>query len=555
MDSTDPMVDTQSRDNPAANFLLLAGSLLFALLLVGGLEAALRVAGLGDPDASRTSRLKYQQIFFPIVEPAVRPDGVEMLATADVRLPYQSMLRHKPANGLRVFIFGGSATAGLGFSPNVTFARDLERMLELAHPEREVEVVNLGIVALASKQVRLMVADACRNGDPDLVVVYSGNNEFLEIHAEKFASAQGAWISPYRDFLLDTNLYRFVNRAIRGAPRKPSLAEQDFSKEDLRLTQHEIIEQVEMSPSEIAEIVDTYEANIEEMVAVAQQTGTPIIPLTVASNWRWRGREDLPPDWLDELLGEPGQATADRYREARTELSARIESAGLAEQHEWLYRRALAAEALGDHAAARDDFRAAMNQDPHLRRALDAMGDRVRAVAKRAGVPVLDTIELLSASADHGIVGFDEFYDYVHLTPRGALLVAAGIFDVIHEAEILPPARDFDLNAYVTQQIEQLAALQQDNLDVTEWMGIGFDPKAVSDRDLWKYDRMLEDLDRRIEDDPSDLRAIVYRGSASYFRVDGAQDAERDYRTALELAGDHPVIRSNLERLLDERVP
>jgi tetratricopeptide (TPR) repeat protein len=537
----------------AAKLLLLAGSLVFALLLVGALEAVLRLAGWGSPDASRTSRLKYQQIFFPIVEPAVRSDGVQILATADQRLPYQTMARHKPANGLRVITFGGSATAGLGFSPNVTFARYLERMLRRAHPEREVEVINLGIVALASKQVKLMVADACRNADADLVVVYSGNNEFLEVHAEKFAIAQGAWISPLRDALVDTHLYRFVHRALRGPPRRPSLAEQDYSPEDLRLTQHEIIQEIEMSPDEVAEIVDAYEANFEAMLAVAQETGTPIVPLTVASNWRWRGREDLPADWLDDLLGDPGQPTPKRYREAIAVLDSRIASSAVGERHTWLYRRATAAEALGDHRTARDDFRAAMNQDPHLRRALDSMAERVRVVAKRNDVPLVDTIELLSTSAPHGIVGFDAFYDYVHLTPRGALRVAAEIFDVVHDSGILPRAPGFDTAAFVARQLAQLAAAQHDSLDVTEWMGVSFDLKAISNRDLWKYDRMLADLDRRIEDDPNDLRARVYRGNASYFRVDGYQDAERDYRAALEIAGDDPVIRSNIRRLTDNR--
>ncbi len=549
------MSDSRPNATPAANFLLLAGSVLFALFLVGALEGVLRVTGLGAPDASKTSRLKYQQIYFPILEPASNRDGVDVLATADTRLPYQSMLRDKPQNGFRVFTFGGSATAGLGFSPNVTFARYLEQMLERAHPDRDVEVVNLGIVALASKQVKLMVADACRNGDADLVIVYSGNNEFLEIHAEKFEKAQGVWISKVRDIVLDTHLYRIVNRAIRGAPTKPSLAEQDFSKEDLRLTQHAIIQEIEMSAEEIAEAVDAYEANIDEMVAAAQETGTPILPLTVASNWRWRGREDLPADWLDELLGGPGDASPARYREALSVLDSRVASAADAERHASLYQRAVAAEALGDHAAARDDFRAAMNQDPHLRRALDSMADRVRAVAKRRGVPVLDTIELLSASANHGIVGFDEFYDYVHFTPRGALLAAAGIFGVIHETGMLPPAPAFDANAYVAEHLAQLATLQDDYLDVRNWMGIGFDSDAISNRDLWKYDRMLADLDRRIEEDPGDLGAIVYRGNGSYFRVDGAQDAERDYRAALELSGDDPVIRANLERLLVRRGP
>ena len=43
--------------------------------------------------------------------------------TVDSRLPYQSILRDKAPGSLRVFTFGGSATAGLGYSPNAIALR------------------------------------------------------------------------------------------------------------------------------------------------------------------------------------------------------------------------------------------------------------------------------------------------------------------------------------------------------------------------------------------------------------------------------------------------
>ena len=123
----------KSRRSPVlANVLMLLGSVLMSVLLILALEGVLRLVGLGAPDAAHASRLKYQQIYLPILEPGERADGTPVVKTADSRLPYQSILAKKPANGLRVFTFGGSATAGLGFSPNVTFARHLERMLEQA---------------------------------------------------------------------------------------------------------------------------------------------------------------------------------------------------------------------------------------------------------------------------------------------------------------------------------------------------------------------------------------------------------------------------------------
>ena len=60
------------------------------------------------------------------MRPDARPDGTPTWRTWDPRLPFQAVPREKAPNALRVFVFGGSATAGLGYSPNVTFARRLE---------------------------------------------------------------------------------------------------------------------------------------------------------------------------------------------------------------------------------------------------------------------------------------------------------------------------------------------------------------------------------------------------------------------------------------------
>jgi len=531
------------------NILLLLGSLVFTFVVLAGVEGALRLTGVGTEDASGTSRLKYQQIYLPILDPAARADGTPILRTTDSRLPYQSILTEKTARSLRVFTFGGSAAAGLGYSPNVTFARHLERMLEEAHPDRAVELVNLAIVALSSQQVLLLVEEACRRYEPDLVIVYSGNNEFLEIHAEKYAEANASGLAPLRRALADTNLSRLVNRLVRGDTRTPSMAEQDVSHEDLRLTQAAIIEDVEMTPEEVDEIVARYRANLSAMVDVAGETGTPMILMTVASNWRWRGREDLDPAWLGALLGDEGGASRDRYQRAIPLLTEQIAQATPDTRWKRFYERAVAREALGDFAGAQADYRASMNGDPHLRRALAALADQVRDVGDAPQIQVFDTIAFLADHAEHGIVGFDEFYDYVHFTPRGTVLVAAALFEAIRGAGVATPDPDFDPQAYVARRLARLDTIREDELDVGEWMGIGSDPDRIADRDLWKYDKMVDSLDARIASDPNDLRALVYRGNARYFRTDGGEGAARHYRAALKLDPGAAEVGRNLDRL------
>jgi tetratricopeptide (TPR) repeat protein len=528
---------------------MLLGSVLMSVLLILALEGALRLIGLGAPDAAHASRLKYQQIYLPILEPGARPDGTAVLRTVDTRLPYQEILAEKPANALRIFTFGGSATAGLGFSPNVTFARHLERMLERAYPDRAVEVVNLGIVAIAARQVEVLVEHVCRSYEPDAVVVYSGNNEFLEIHAEKYASANATAFTRFRDVVVQTNLFRLVDRAVRGAPKAPSMADEDFSQDDLRMTQAQVIQDIEMNDDEIAEIVDGYGETIGRVAAVASATKTPLVLMTVASNWEWRGREDLAEDWLDEYVPDDGEAIEDRYRQALSVLAAKLEEAGAEERSALHFARAVAADGLGDYELARSEYRTAMNIDPHLRRALDVMADEVRSVAKENESSLVDVIEVLGANADRGSVGHDEFYDYVHFTPRAVVIVAAAVFERMLADGILPPT-SFDPGTYAAERLALEASLAEDLLGVTEWLGFGFDTVNVADRDLWKYDRFVKDLDARIEANPNEVRPLVYRGNARFFKIGGDERAAADYEAALALEpGEADVIRASLERL------
>jgi lysophospholipase L1-like esterase len=543
------------RASALANLALVGASLLVSALLLAAIEGGLRLADVGADDL-KTSRLKYQQIYFPTLEPARRADGTAVLRPVDPRLRFQSILRDKPEGRLRIVTFGGSATAGLGFSPNVTFARELERALELAYPERSVEILNLGIVALASAQVKLLVAEAARHYEPDVMIVYAGNNEFLEVHAEKYAAAQATPLSRAVGALMDLNLYRFINGLIRGPRRKVSFEERQFSTEDLRLTQDTIIKSVTMSQDEIDEVVDRYEANLQDTVEVAEETAAPLVLMTVAANWKWRGRSDLPEGWIDELLGAHAAEGPERLRRVRDRLSEMLTSSARDERHELLFKRGAVEEKLGETAAARDDYRAAMNEDPHLRRALDTANERVRSVASRNGVRLVDTVDLLASRAAGGIIGFDEFYDYVHFTPRGNVIVAAALFEKLQQMGVTGPAPGFDVWRHAESRIASLATLDADALAVDEWMGFGFDPATVGDRDLWKYEKTLKQLDERIAANPRDVAALVYRGNGHYFRVDGGPAAARDYRAALNQAPGHPAIRANLARLESEgRLP
>jgi tetratricopeptide (TPR) repeat protein len=106
----------------------------------------------------------------------------------------------------------------------------------------------------------------------------------------------------------------------------------------------------------------------------------------------------------------------------------------------------------------------------------------------------------------------------------------------------------------VREELAWLAGLSEDALEADRWLGVGLDLARIHDRDLWKYERMLEELDRALEADPRDWRALVYRGNARSFRIGQADLAASDYRGALALRDD-PAVRANLEQLFREGGP
>jgi hypothetical protein len=92
----------------------------------------------------------------------------------------------KKENAFRVFVIGGSTTAGWPYVPNASFSRNLKRRLELVFPKNTIEVINCGVSAINSYTLRDIVPGVLEQ-QPDLILIYAG-------HRSRFASS-----FPYSD--------------------------------------------------------------------------------------------------------------------------------------------------------------------------------------------------------------------------------------------------------------------------------------------------------------------------------------------------------------------
>ena len=156
---------------------------VFALVVTGcfflALELVLALAGI-------TPLIKQQDPFsgFAGAMPLFVEDSREPArrTTATNKLAYfnsQSFSETKAAGTRRVFCLGGSTTYGRPYNDTTSFAGWLRELLPLADPAHRWEVINAGGISYASYRVAA-VTEQLLEMDPDLLIIYTGHNEFLE---------------------------------------------------------------------------------------------------------------------------------------------------------------------------------------------------------------------------------------------------------------------------------------------------------------------------------------------------------------------------------------
>jgi len=150
--------------------IALAVSVPVALFLA--LELGLRMAGFGRPAA----------FLIPDDKPGyfrTNPDFARLFLPGSFDLrPLNFRVSERKAPGtVRIVILGESAAQGVPV-PSFAFAPQLRAQLRARYPGREFEVINTGIVAINSHVVYQIARELARF-EPDLFVVYMGNNEVV----------------------------------------------------------------------------------------------------------------------------------------------------------------------------------------------------------------------------------------------------------------------------------------------------------------------------------------------------------------------------------------
>jgi tetratricopeptide (TPR) repeat protein len=423
-------------------FRLIAAVLAPALALAM-LEAVLWAAGYGVPTSffrkipgrdAYASNGQFGWRFFP---PAMSraPQLVSLPAV-------------KPAGTYRIFVLGSSAAAGTP-DPAVGFSRVLRAMLQQQYPAAKFEVVNTAMTAVNSHVMRA-VARECADHNPDLVVVYMGNNEVIGPYGPGTVFAgYSPSLSLIRAsiFLRTTRTGQFLARTLEGLGGGRAAGQ-------WRGMEAMVGHRVPADDVRLEGVYEHFRANLTDICRFIRDAGAQVVLCTVGTNLR-----QCAPFASEHRQGlaEPDRQRFDSLCQAAAVLEAGgkpAEAAGqyaaaeriddrFAELHYRLGRCQLAAGRAGE---AREHFRLARDLDALRFRADTRINDVIRQVAgdqAGRGVHLVDFDKLLAGDvpADRpgeatssptggvsGVSGSECFHEHVHLNFEGNWELAAAVY-------------------------------------------------------------------------------------------------------------------------------
>jgi tetratricopeptide (TPR) repeat protein len=547
------------------------------VLLVGLLELVLTLAGVGhaapfvlqttiDGERYHVANDKFTWRFFP-----------REIARSPV--PFR-LAAEKPDNTCRIFVFGGSAAVG---TPDHTFgfSRVLDVLLAARYPDVRFEVVNAAVTAINSHVVYQIVQD-CARLDPDLFVIYMGNNEVVG------PFGVGTVFAPLVESMSAIRTSLAV-RSLRMGQLISSLV--SSGTEASRLREWRGLEMV-MNKTVAADapalqtVYDHYRRNLRDICDVARARGIETLVSTVAVNL-----EDCPPfaslhapgldasrkaAWDQSFARGIELEVAGRHQEALKEYDA---AAALDGDHaELAYRRGRCLRAVGDTENARHAFIRARLLDGLRVRADAGINRIVRDVlSEDASLHLVDAENRFAALAEDGVPGEEVFDDHVHFNFHGNYLLGLMVFEEIRG--LLPD--------WVRQKSSPETPLPDEGttarlLALTDWERVKIAEMIVTNLGRPPFNRQLGSTERlaRLRNEVRTLRQrvtpahheamdAIYRHAADQRREDhwipynhgqflltvtgDLEAAEQRLRQTQRYLPDDVVARRGLAELLTQR--
>lgn len=347
------------------------------VLFFAGLELTFRVLERVYPPTHVDYGLGFTPESQVFVEVAGNPGTMITNPRKRVSFPRQTFKNPKPPGNFRIVVLGGSSVNYL--QPELRrlssrLSKDFKTDFE------KVEVINCGGFAYGSHRLVLVFREILEYS-PDLVLVYSGHNEFEEVEQLQLSNVQrlefdklvssSAIVRFIRDRKSEFELNRLEKEHNQRVLRQQEpVSEENFARAWTYAFQKEDIEKRR----------DSYAHNLRLIANLAKAQQIPLIIGTVSSNL---ARPYLPQD------------AASRYGDVYQlwEEGKKEEGLSVAKQ--------ILVETVGRHQSS------------------DMENEVIKTLASELDIPLVDVETEIAKAEPHGIPGETLFDDHCHLNKAG----------------------------------------------------------------------------------------------------------------------------------------
>jgi tetratricopeptide (TPR) repeat protein len=336
----------------------------------------------------------------------------------------------KKPNTIRIFLLGSSAAKG-DPAPAYSMSEFLKVFLKEKYPAVNFEVINVGMTAINSHVV-YQVASECSKLDPDMFIVYEGNNEVVG------PFGPGTVFSP---LLSNIHMIRLLAslKASRIGQFYTSIFSSANKPKEWGGMEMFLDKKVYSSNSDLQIVYRHFEHNLQDICKIASDRNIPIIISSVGVNLKdcapFEGKSQhltqAEAGNINDIFGL-GQKLEkiNKFQQALEIYSEGLKTDSLS-GNIW-FKIADCYNQLGGYTNAYACYRKSMDMDALRFRADSKINEIIKNTAsnkENENIFFAQAEDMLIENSLNKIPGRDLFYDHVHLRFAGNYLVAKTLYE------------------------------------------------------------------------------------------------------------------------------
>ncbi len=406
----------------------------FGFAILGAIEGLCHLFNWGAPDYSEDPFVGFraEKPLFQLI-----PTSDEYVTARDRQKAFveERFSRKKPDKTFRIFCLGGSTVQGRPYSIETSFTTWLKISLQAAYPQYRWEVINAGGISYASYRL-VPILDECLQYEPDLFIVGTGHNEFLEDRTYAKIKRLAGSLGSVERIAARSRLYQLMRRTIHSrsdtAESRPILK----AEVDALLDYQDALAAYDRDPARRNAIIAHFKNNLQRMLHLGHEAEVPVIFLALPVNltgippFKSLHREDLSQDELDVWKSFHRRALREVQEDPDSAIRLFQQCLEIDPHYaDTYYSLGQCYLRMADSARARQAFEKAIDEDICPLRMIAPLKQALLDLSKRA--QVIDVTALLARECQFNLTGDEILVDHVHPSIRGHQLIATELFSPV----------------------------------------------------------------------------------------------------------------------------